>query len=96
MKYLYWNPAQQLCHHTITGCNLRTGDFLGSGTISGPEKNEYGSFLELSWMGKNKIKLENDQERTFWEDNDTIIFTASTHNENYRIGFGECIAKLKP
>lgn len=50
-KYLYWNPAQQMAHHTVTGCNLRTGDLLGSGTISGPEENSYGSLLELSWNG---------------------------------------------
>ncbi len=73
MKYLYWNPAQQLTHHTVTGCNLRSGDFLGSGTISGTKKEEFGSFLELSWLGKNPINLESGETRTFWEDHDEII-----------------------
>ena len=95
-KYLYWNPAQQLTHHTVTGCNLRPGDFLGSGTISGPTKKEYGSFLELSWMGKEKIQLENEETRTFWEDGDTITMTANVQGDGYRIGFGECRTKLNP
>jgi len=64
-KYLYYSVAQCLAHHTVTGCNFNTGDMIGSGTISGPEKNERGSILELCWGGKEPIKLPNDEERTF-------------------------------
>ena len=59
-----------MAHHTITGCNLRSGDLLGSGTISGPEENSFGSLLELSWNGTKNIKISEDEQRTFWEDFD--------------------------
>jgi len=55
LKYLYWSMSQQLAHHTETGCNLRVGDLMGTGTISGTERESYGSMLELSWAGKNPI-----------------------------------------
>lgn len=71
-KHLYWSINQQLTHHTETGCNMNTGDLLGSGTISGTEKSEYGSMLELSWAGKEKISLGNDEERVFLNDGDTV------------------------
>jgi len=72
-KYLYWSINQQLTHHTVTGCNLNVGDLLGSGTISGTEKSEYGSLLELTWAGKEKIHLPNGEERVFLKDGDTVI-----------------------
>lgn len=72
-KYLYWSVNQQLTHHTVTGCNLNVGDMLGSGTISGTDSSEFGSLLELSWAGKNKIPLPNGEERVFLQDGDTVI-----------------------
>lgn len=69
---------------------------MGSGTISGPTKQEYGSFLELSWLGKEKIKLENGEERTFWEDGDRIVMRGRAEKDGLIIGFGECSALLLP
>lgn len=95
-KYMYWNMAQQLAHHTVNGCNVKVGDMMASGTISGKEKGSYGSLLELSWGGKEKIALSNGLERTFIEDNDTIIMRAYCEKEGIRVGFGECIGTLLP
>ena len=88
-KYMYWNMAQQLAHHTINGCNIKAGDLLASGTISGPEKNEFGSMLELSWAGSKSITLENGEKRKFLENGDTVIMRGYGIKENLRIGFGE-------
>ena len=88
-KYMYWNMAQQLAHHSINGCNIKAGDLLASGTISGPEKNEFGSMLELSWAGSKSITLENGEKRKFLENGDTVIMRGYGINENLRIGFGE-------
>ena len=88
-KYMYWNMAQQLAHHTINGCNIKAGDLLASGTISGPEKNEFGSMLELSWAGSKSVNLENGEKRKFLENGDTVIMRGYGIKENLRIGFGE-------
>lgn len=88
-KYMYWNMAQQLAHHTVNGCNIKAGDLLASGTISGPEKNEFGSMLELSWAGSKSITLENGEKRKFLENGDTVIMRGYGVKENLRIGFGE-------
>ena len=95
-NYLYWNMAQQIAHHTITGCNLRTGDLLASGTISGPEKNSRGSMLELSWNGKEPIDLPNGEKRTFLEDGDVVTLKGWCEGKGYRIGFGECKGTILP
>ena len=95
-KYMYWTMAQQLAHHTVNGCNVRTGDMMGSGTISGPTKDSYGSMLELSWRGSNPIKLNDGSERKFINDNDTVIMRAFSQNNDVRIGFGECVGKILP
>jgi len=95
-KYMYWNVNQQLAHQTINGCNINVGDMYGSGTISGPTPDSYGSMLELSWQGTKPIKLNDGSERKFIQDNDTIIMRGHAENENYRIGFGECITKILP
>ncbi len=87
-KYLYWTAEQQIAHHTVNGCNLRIGDLLGTGTISGKEKNSFGSLLELTWNGKEKIMV-GTEERTFLLDGDTSILSAICKNENKQIGFGE-------
>jgi len=95
-KYLYWNMSQQLAHHSITGCPIRSGDMMGSGTISGKAKNSFGSMLELSWNGENPIKLKDGSERSFIHDNDTIIMRAFSKNEEVKLGFGELTTKLLP
>jgi fumarylacetoacetase len=93
-KYMYWNMAQQLTHHTVNGCNVNVGDVMASGTISGREKGSYGSMLELSWGGKETITLENGKTRTFLEDNDTITIRAWCEKDGKRVGFGECVGKI--
>jgi fumarylacetoacetase len=95
-RYLYWNMAQQLAHHTINGCNINVGDLYASGTISGPSEDSFGSMLELSWGGKKPIILDNGDERCFILDNDTIVIKAFAQNAELRIGFGECITKILP
>ena len=95
-NYLYWNMAQQIAHHTITGCNLRTGDLLASGTISGPDKENRGSMLELSWNGKEPITLQNGEERTFLKDGDSIILKGWCQGKGYKIGFGDCEGTILP
>ncbi len=95
-KYMYWNMSQQLAHHTINGCNVNSGDMMGSGTISGPTPDSYGSMLELTWRGEKPIKLSDGTERKFINDNDTVILKGFCENENVRIGFGECRTKILP
>jgi fumarylacetoacetase len=95
-KYMYWSMAQQLTHHTVNGCNVRSGDMMGSGTISGPTKDSYGSMLELSWRGQNPVPLKNGKERKFINDHDTVIMRAYAEKDGLRIGFGECNGKVLP
>jgi fumarylacetoacetase len=95
-KYLYWNMDQQLAHHTVNGCNINVGDMYGSGTISGPTPDSYGSMLELSWKGTNPIKLSDGSERKFVQDHDTMIMKAYAEKNGLRIGFGECVTKVLP
>ena len=95
-KYMYWTMSQQLAHHTSNGCRVNSGDMMGSGTISGPTPDSLGSMLELTWGGKNPIKLSNGTERKFINDNDTVIMKGYSQNENVRIGFGEVSSKLLP
>ncbi|MEZ5002052.1 MAG: fumarylacetoacetase [Chitinophagales bacterium] len=95
-KYMYWNMAQQLAHHTVNGCNVKIGDMMASGTISGKEVGSYGSLLELTWSGKNPITLKDGNTRTFIEDNDVVYMRGSAKKGNIRIGFGEMCAKILP
>ncbi len=95
-KYLYWTMSQQLAHHTSNGCRVNSGDMMGSGTISGPTPDSYGSMLELTWSGKNPIKMKDGSERKFINDNDTVIMTGWCKNADIRIGFGEVRSKLLP
>lgn len=95
-KYLYWNISQQLAHHTINGCNINAGDMMASGTISGPEKENRGSMLELSWRGAESITLDDGQERKFINDGDTVIMRGYCKNDEVRIGFGEVSSKILP
>jgi fumarylacetoacetase len=96
LKYMYWNILQQLAHHTANGCNLRTGDLLASGTISGPTPDSYGSLLELTWKGDNPIKLPNGEERTFLNDGDSVIISGYCQGDGYKVGFGEVTGKILP
>lgn len=93
----YWTVAQLVAHHTVNGCNLRTGDLLGSGTLSGPSAEQGGSLLELSAGGKRPIDLSNGERRTFLEDGDTVILKGYCQREGFkRIGFGECRGTVLP
>ncbi len=94
-KYMYWTMTQQLAHQTVNGCNVRSGDLYGSGTISGPTKDSYGSMLELTWKGTNPIKMNDGTERKFINDGDTVILRGYCKNDKVRIGFGECKGKIR-
>lgn len=95
-KYMYWTMAQQLAHHTVNGCEVRSGDLMGSGTISGTTPDSFGSMLELSWRGQNPIPLKNGETRSFLEDGDVLKMTGYCTANGIRIGFGECIGKILP
>lgn len=95
-KYMYWNMAQQLAHHTINGCPINSGDLMGSGAISGPTSDSYGSMLELTWKGEKPLKMKDGSERTFINDNDTVIMRGHCEKDGTRIGFGEVSTKLLP
>ena len=95
-RYLYWSMAQQLAHHTVGGCNLRTGDLLASGTISGPTDDSRGSLLELAWRGEEPLSLESGEQRSSVQDGDTVTLTGWCQGDGYRVGFGECSGKLLP
>ncbi|MDY3337749.1 fumarylacetoacetase [Riemerella anatipestifer] len=95
-KYMYWNMAQQLAHHTINGCNVEVGDMYASGTISGKEPSSFGSMLELTWRGQNPLTLSDGSERKFIEDGDTITMKGFAQKEHIRVGFGEVKTKVLP
>lgn len=95
-KYMYWNMAQQLAHHTVNGCNIKAGDMLASGTISGPTKDSFGSMLELSWKGTRPLTLKNGSERKFIQDGDTVIMRGHAEKNGVKIGFGEVSTKVLP
>ncbi|MEP0848462.1 MAG: fumarylacetoacetase [Phycisphaerae bacterium] len=95
-KHLYWTIAQQVAHHTVGGCNLRPGDLLASGTISGPTPDSYGCLLELAWRGERPLKLPGGEERKFLQDGDTLILRGWCQGDGYRVGFGECTGRVLP
>jgi len=96
-KYMYWTMKQQLAHHTVTGCNMRPGDLLASGTISGPETTSFGSMLELSWRGSKTVQLgESGAERKFLQDGDTVSMTGVCRGQGFNVGFGSVIGKVLP
>ncbi|OYX27256.1 MAG: fumarylacetoacetase [Flavobacteriales bacterium 32-35-8] len=95
-KHMYWNMSQQLAHHTINGCPINSGDLMGSGTISGPTPDSYGSMLELTWGGEKPMKMKDGSERTFINDNDTVIMRGYCEKDGTRIGFGEVSSQLLP
>ncbi|WP_452228533.1 MULTISPECIES: fumarylacetoacetase [unclassified Lacinutrix] len=95
-KYMYWNMAQQLAHHTVNGCPINSGDMMGSGTLSGKTPDSFGSMIELTWAGQNAIKMADGSERKFINDNDTVIMRGYCEKNDTRIGFGEVSTKLLP
>jgi fumarylacetoacetase len=95
-KYMYWNMSQQLAHHTVNGCNVRCGDLMGSGTISGSTPDSFGSMLELAWKGTKPLAMNDGTERRFIQDGDTVTMRGFCQNAEVRIGFGEVKAKILP
>jgi fumarylacetoacetase len=95
-RYLYWSAAQQLAHHTITGCNLRPGDLLASGTISGPDPESRACLLERTWQGTQPLQLPDGTQRRFLEDGDCVTLRAWSQGDGYRIGFGELRGTVLP
>ena len=95
-RHLYYSAAQQLSHHAVSGCRMNVGDLLGSGTISGPEKHQYGSLLEITWGGTEALKLDTGETRTFLEDGDTLTLTGWAQGDGHRVGFGECTGTIGP
>ena len=95
-REMYYSSAQQLAHHSSSGCPMRCGDLLGSGTISGAEKNQRGALLELSWGGAEPITLDGGESRSFLEDGDTVTLTGAAQGDGYTIGFGQCSGTVLP
>ncbi len=95
-KYMYWSMAQQLTHHSVTGCNMQVGDMCASGTISGPDKNSFGSMLEISWKGTQPVDMPDGTQRKFIMDGDTVKMRGYGEKDGVRIGFGPCDGKILP
>jgi len=95
-SFMYWSTAQQIAHHAACGCAMRVCDLIGSGTISGAEKNQYGSLLELSWNGSRPLVLKDGSSRSFLADGDTVTIRGYARTEGYRIGFGEASGIILP
>lgn len=93
---MYYSAAQQLAHHSTSGCPMRVGDLLGSGTISGPEKSQRGSLIELSWGGKEPFAINGGQTRSFIDDGDTLGLHGAASGDGYTIGFGACMGRVLP
>ncbi|MDR5778609.1 fumarylacetoacetase [Caballeronia sp. LZ065] len=93
-RLMYWSMAQQLAHHTVSGCNTRVGDLMGSGTISGPTPDSCGSLLESTWNGQRPLRLKGGGERAFLQDGDEVVITGWCQGEGYRVGFGECAGRI--
>ena len=95
-KYMYWSSVQQLVHHASSGCAMTVGDLLGSGTISGADKDQRGSLLELSWGGAEPLEFADGERRTFLEDGDSLVITGFCQGNGYRVGFGEVEGTILP
>lgn len=95
-RHMYWSIHQQIAHHTVNGCNLRVGDLLASGTISGKTPGSQGSMLELSWNGERPLSLNSGLSRSFVEDGDTVCMRGFAEKDKIRIGFGEVKTKILP
>ena len=95
-RHMYWSMAQQLAHHTVSGCNTRVGDLMGSGTISGPQPDAFGSLLELTWNGQRPLQLAEGGVRSFIEDGDTLTLSGACQGAGYRVGFGSVSGTILP
>jgi fumarylacetoacetase len=95
-RFMYWTMEQQLAHHTVNGCNIKVGDMMASGTISGPTPDSFGSMLELTWRGTKPLKMADGTERKFINDGDTVIMRGHSEKNGVRIGFGEVKGKVLP
>ena len=95
-KYMYWSSVQQLVHHASSGCAMNVGDLLGSGTISGPDKHQRGSLLEISWNGTEPVELAGGVKRSFLEDGDQLVMRGWCQGDGYRVGFGEVEGTITP
>jgi fumarylacetoacetase len=94
-RHMYWTSNQMIAHHTMGGCNLRPGDLFGTGTISAPGSDGFGSILETTQGGKNPVRLASGEERRFLEDGDEVVLRAHGNRTGYvSIGFGECRATI--
>jgi fumarylacetoacetase len=92
---MYWTFAQMIAHHTSNGCPVRPGDLIGSGTVSGPEAENRGCLLELTWKGQEPIELPDGETRTFLEDGDQVILKAYCRREGFvQIGLGSCAGTI--
>lgn len=96
LKYMYWTLAQQLTHHASNGCNMRPGDLIGTGTISGSTPESFGSLLERSWNGKSPLDLSDGSKRTFFQDNDIVTIRGKCNNGEIALGFGEATSVILP
>ena len=95
-RHMYWSMRQQYAHHTVNGCNVRAGDMMASGTISGGDPSAYGSMLELSWRGTKPLPMQDGTERRFILDGDTVIMRGYQTRDGVRIGFGEVRGTVLP
>lgn len=94
-KYLYWTPLQQIAHHTVNGCNLKPGDLLSSGTISGPEENQWGCLFEKTRNGQVLLDL-GDRKLGYLNDGDEVIMSGFCQGDGFRVGFGSLMNKILP
>ena len=95
-KFMYWNMTQQLAHHTVNGCNIRCGDMMASGTISGPTEGSFGSMLEIAWKGTKPVAMNDGSIRSFIQDGDTVVVRGYAEKNGVRVGFGESRGKVFP
>ena len=93
---MYWNMTQQLAHHTVNGCNIRCGDMMASGTISGPTEGSFGSMLEIAWKGTKPVAMNDGSTRSFIQDGDTVVVRGYAEKNGVRVGFGESRGKVLP
>jgi fumarylacetoacetase len=97
LRHLYWTFSQLVTHHASNGCNLRPGDLLASGTVSGPTRESRGCLLELTWRGTEPVTMPTGEARRFLEDGDEVIFRGRCERTNaVPIGFGECRGAILP
>ena len=93
---MYWTLAQMIAHHSSNGCNLRTGDLIASGTVSGPSKESRGCLLELTWKGTEPVSLPTGETRRFLSDGDEVVIRGNCERDGLRLGFGECRGVVLP